>query len=66
MRTPAPQPRDRHVAAKQALRRELAERHDDLRLHRVDLAEQERLALRHLVRLGLRLPGGRHLITLAM
>src|SRR5688500_17606409 len=48
---PAPDSRDRRVGLEQALRRELAERDDDLRPDRVNLPEQERLALRHFVRL---------------
>ncbi len=40
-------------AAQQALRRELAERDDHARADDLDLAEQERLAGRHLVRLGI-------------
>ena len=40
----AAQPRDRHVGPQQRLRGELAERDDHLRLDRVDLPEQERLA----------------------
>ena len=49
----AAQPRDRVGRPQQALRGELAERDDHLRLDRVDLPEQERLALLHFVRLGI-------------
>src|SRR5688500_4514287 len=48
---PAPDSRDRRVGLEQALRRELAERDNNLRPDRVNLPEQERLALLHFVRL---------------
>src|SRR6266436_4799490 len=47
----AAEARDRIERAQQRLRRELAERDDDLRLDDVDLPEQKRLARVHFVRL---------------
>src|SRR5262245_56172399 len=49
----AAQSRDWIVRLQEALRRELAERDDHLGFHRVDLAQQERFALLHLVGLGI-------------
>src|SRR5262245_34611732 len=47
---PAPaQPRDGLLRAEERLHRELAERHDDLRLDQLELADEERLAAGHLV-----------------
>ena len=49
----AAQPADRLVAAQQALHGEAAHRQDDPRLHQLDLAHQEGLALRQFVGLGI-------------
>src|SRR5437879_2052630 len=49
----AAEARDRIERAQQRLRRELAERDDDLRLDDVDLLEQKRLARVDFVRLGI-------------
>ena len=48
------------------LSRELPEADQHPRLDRADLRLQERLAARDLVRLGVAVLGGRHLITFAM
>src|SRR5436190_1338734 len=52
----AAQARDRVVAPEQRLRGERAERHDHARADGVDLLEEERLARRDLVRLGIAVP----------
>ena len=53
----AAQPRDRILGVQQRLRREGAERDHHLRLHDVDLPEQERLAAGHFVGLGVAVAG---------
>ena len=49
----APDPRNGLSRLQKRLRRELAERHDDLGLDGFNLPEEERLALLHFVGLGI-------------
>src|SRR5215204_4835997 len=53
----AAHPRDRILALQQRARGEGAERDDDLRLHRRNLMEEERLALLHFVGLWIAVVG---------
>ena len=57
---------DRVIAAEQVLRRNLADRQNDFRLHQLDLPLEILATGRRLVGLGSRLFGGRHLRILAM